>query len=129
QLIEYKKFKEAATQLEDMIEAQQNILPRLFKESDVEERPLRPSDKIELWNVFNTVLRRLAEQMVQGEIHDDHVTVADRMEVILERIKSEKTFLFSSLIPKRTSIAMLISTFVAILELTRLRRLRLQQNE
>ncbi len=129
QLIEYKKFKEAASQFESMIETQQHILPRLFKDNDVEDRPLRPSDRIEIWNVFNTILRRLAEQMVQGEIHDDHITVADRMEAILERLKSDKTFLFSSLIPKRTSIAMLISTFIAILELTRMRKLTLQQNE
>lgn len=129
QLIEYKKFKEAAARLEDMIESQQSVLPRLFKDSHIEDRPLRPSDRIEVWNVFNTILRRLAEQMVQGEIHDDHITVADRMEVILERLKTEKTFLFSSLIPKRTSVAMLISTFIAILELTRMRKLTLQQNE
>jgi segregation and condensation protein A len=41
------------------------------------------------------VLRRLAEKLVVGEIHDETVTVADQMEWLLARMRSERSFVFS----------------------------------
>src|SRR5690242_12443719 len=93
------------------------------------DRPLKSVDRIELWNAFNIVLRRLAEKLLVGEIHDEQVTVADRMEYLLERMKTEKSFLFSELLTEKVTLRMLVSTFLAVLELTRLRRLRLRQDE
>ncbi|MBO5782389.1 MAG: segregation/condensation protein A, partial [Opitutales bacterium] len=60
QLLEYKKVKQGAMLLEDMIDARQNCLPRICKQKDAAElsRPLKNSDRIEIWNTFNNVLRR-----------------------------------------------------------------------
>lgn len=133
QLIEYKKFKEAAAKLEDMADHAQNRMPRVFKASkqDLPQQPLRTSDRIEVWNVFNQVLRRLAEKMVVGEIHDEQVTIADRMEFLIDTLKERQSFTFTSLFENETeySLYKVIATFIAILELGRLKQLYVTQDE
>lgn len=130
QLIQYKKFKDAAGDLGELINARQDMLERTSGMiTSAADRPLRPSDKIQIWNAFNQVLRRLAEKLVVGEIADDHVTVVDQMELILARSLAEPSFTFSSILGARTSLRTLISTFLAVLELARLNRIRVRQNE
>lgn len=130
QLIQYKKFKEAAATLGDLAVATQDQLPRPGSAfSPASERPLRPVDRVELWNTFNIVLRRLAEKLVVGEIHAEQVTVADQMEYILDRLKTEKSFLFSRLFTGPVTLRRLVATFLAVLELARLRKLQLEQAE
>ncbi|MDX2187595.1 MAG: segregation/condensation protein A [Opitutaceae bacterium] len=131
QLLQYKKFKEAARTLDDLALFQINKLPRLVKEEALgeDERPLKGVDRIELWNVFNIVLRRLAEKLVVGEIQDEQVTVSDQMEVILRKIESDPEFTFTSLFTGPVTVRALYSTFLAVLELTRLKKLRLKQDE
>jgi segregation and condensation protein A len=131
QLLQYKKFKEAAAKLNEMAALRQDLMERHVSalSADEAERPLKSVDRIELWNAFNIVLRRLAEKLAVGEIHDEQVTVADRMEYLLDRIQTQKTFVFSALFEGKITLRMLVATFLAVLELTRLRRLRLQQDE
>ncbi len=130
QLLQYKKFKDAAAEIAALVETRQNLLERHVSSlSDREDRPLKSVDRIELWNTFNIVLRRLAEKLVVGEIHDELVTVADQMEWLLERTRTERSFVFSQLFPEGVTLRRLVATFLAVLELTRLRKLRLQQNE
>lgn len=131
QLIQYKKFKDAASGIAEMIGTRQAMLERaqITQNLTQADRPLRPSDRIELWNAFNQVLRRLAEKLVVGDIKDDHMTVVDQMELILKRIVHEPSFLFSSLLPERTSLRNLVSTFIAVLELTRMLKIRVRQDE
>jgi segregation and condensation protein A len=92
-------------------------------------RPLQNADRIDLWNTFNVVLRRLAERLVVGEIHDEHVTVADQMEMLLVRLRTQPRFAFSELFAASVSLRTLVATFLAVLELTRLKRLRVRQDE
>jgi segregation and condensation protein A len=131
QLLQYKKFKEAAATLADLVQTRQNLMARHISNlaaSDT-DRPLRSVDRIELWNTFNIVLRRLAEKLVVGEIHDEMVTVADQMEWLLERTESGQSFVFSQLFPAGVTLRRLVATFLAMLELTRLKKLRLRQHE
>ena len=76
------------------------------------------------------MLRRLAEKLVVGEIHDEVVTVADQMEWLLERMRVEKIVrLLRALRGPACRCGKLVATFLAVLELTRLRKMRLRQNE
>ncbi len=129
QLLEYKKIKAAADSLEDMIDSRQNFGERRISDKEiVADRPLKASDKMEIWTAFNLILRRLAEKLVQGEITNENVTVADRMEYILNF--GERKFTFSSLFEgKKTGLVSLMATFLAMLELTRLKRLFIRQDE
>lgn len=130
QLLEYKKFKEAAENLKEIMGEARNLLPRHHSRSEPDRvrRPLGTTDKIELWNTFNSVLRRLSEKITIGHLHSETVTVSDRMEYILHSIKTRPTFLFSSLFADRPfSLSSLIATFLAILELVRLKQISIEQ--
>lgn len=131
QLLQYKKFKEAAATLAGLVENRQNLMARHVSTLSAEEseRPLKGVDRIELWNTFNIVLRRLAEKLVVGEIHDEVVTVSDQMEWLLERTQTTPSFIFSQLFPEGVTLRRLVATFLAMLELTRLRKLRIRQHE
>ncbi|MCF3652009.1 segregation and condensation protein A [Synoicihabitans lomoniglobus] len=131
QLLQYKKFKEAAVELDKLVEFQQGLLARHVSKLAVpqQERPLQPIDRVDLWNAFNMVLRRLSEKLVIGEIKDEQVTVSDQMEWLLTKIQTEKSFVFSSLFTGRVTVRLLVATFLAVLELTRMNKLRVRQNE
>ncbi|MBL9205388.1 MAG: segregation/condensation protein A [Opitutaceae bacterium] len=131
QLLQYKKFKEAAGGLASLAQFEQDKLPRQVIEAIAaeHERPLKAVDRIELWNAFNIVLRRLAEKLVVGEIRDEQVTVADQMESLLLRVQTQKSFIFSDLFPEKVTLRVLVATFLAVLELTRLRKLRVRQED
>lgn len=130
QLLQYKKFKEASGKLGEMARYTQDMLPRPASAfAPLAERPLKTVDRIELWNSFNVVLRRLAEKLVVGEIHAEQVTVADQMEYILGHTKTRREFTFSSLFTTKIPLRTLVATFLAMLELTRLKKLTLRQDE
>lgn len=131
QLLEYRKFKEAAEDIRKLILSSNDLIPRIGPREAVEavERPLKPVDRVDLWNTFNQVLRRLAERINEGQINAEQVTVADRMELVLLRIRHERSFLFSDLFESSTTVTTIVATFLAVLELTRLNKLTLRQDQ
>src|SRR5271165_4907554 len=57
QLLQYKKFKEAAAKISELAHTRQNLLDRIVSGRTAGiERPLQPPDRIELWHTFNLVL-------------------------------------------------------------------------
>jgi len=130
QLLEYQRFKEAAAGIQEMIIVNQDYLPRLCPSPATgQQSRLKPSDQIEIWNTFNAVLRRIAEELIgEGVIHDENVTIAGSMETIIERLKNEREFLFSTLFSKGDSMVHLVASFLAILELSRLKQLIIEQH-
>ena len=132
QLLEYKKFKEAAERLREHIHRRQDYLPRRVRAEDQpqEARPLKPIDRIDVWNTFNIVLRRILDRLRGGAIHDEQVTVAERMEAVLKVTTSQRRFNFESLITaENVTVNYVVSTFIAILELARLGKLSIQQDD
>ena len=129
-LVEYKKFKTIAQEIESMIQKANDYLPRNsthFKNPD-SDTELKPVDRVELWNVFNSVLRRLTDRIQEGEIHEETVTVSDRMTYIINYIKNTPSFYFSKLFEEKTTLNNIIATFLAVLELTRLEKITLKQD-
>lgn len=130
QLLEYRKFKEAAEDIRKLILSSNDLISRIGPKDALEavERPLQPVDRVNLWNTFNSVLRRLAERIDEGQINAEQVTVSDRMELVLLRVKHNKDFLFSELFEPSTTITTIVATFLAILELSRLDKITLKQD-
>ena len=131
QLIQYKRVKETAAIIRGLVDERQGLLGRYVIQpqgDDAVIRPVAPADRIELWNTFNLVLRRLAERIQPGNITTETVTVSDRMETILARLETEPVFTFTSLLPERPTVGFLVATFLACLELARLGKLKLEQD-
>lgn len=130
QLIQYKRLKESSQYIAGLITERQGFMTRnIVPEEEPEQRPIAPVGRMDLWNVFNLVLKRLAERILPGEIQGDSVTIAQRMEDILRRVRSEKSFSFTSLLPEKLTVAVLVSTFLACLELARLGQIVVRQDE
>lgn len=131
QLLQYRRFKEAAGTIDGLIREAQDLLvrPPPGDAPTDDDRPLARIDRIDLWGVFNAVLRRLSDRLVVGEIHDEAVTIVDRMEHVLVRLREGRPFTFTSLFVEATTLYAVVVTFLAVLELARLGRLRVRQAE
>lgn len=129
QLLAYKQYKDLALALEQTIAQKSGFVPRICQEKayPLEERPLKNLDTLELWGLFNQILRRLEGRMHYGTIEEDSITVADRMEHVLHYLQTHKSFVFTDCLPEKLSFNGLIATFLAVLELCRLKKLALSQ--
>lgn len=133
QLIEYKKFKDAAGFLEQRALEQENIFP-LVPEVEEEEGPecqraLTDVGIFDLIRAFQKVLNRFDQESAFAEIVDDRFTVSDKIDYLLKEITPGKGVRFSSLFVKSTSKGEVIVTFLALLELMKLRYFRIQQGD
>jgi segregation and condensation protein A len=117
QLVEYKKFKDAAAQLQTLEARQENIFPRRPGKLDFESAtaPAKTEAGIfDLLNAVNAVLKRFQQKEAgTREIFEDKWTVSEKMEFVLATI-AERT---------------VVCTFLALLELIRLKQLQCLQPE
>jgi segregation and condensation protein A len=130
QLIEYKKFKEAAGQLQLRALEQERIFAREGGGAATVAGPLRLEEVgiFQLINAFQTVLKRLEARQDTQEIFGEHFSVSDKIEVILRRVAGETSVRFSDLFGEIVSRVEIVVTFLALLELIRLKQVRAIQN-
>ncbi|MAH40601.1 MAG: hypothetical protein CML08_04285 [Puniceicoccaceae bacterium] len=115
--------------MESLISRAHDYFPRNFAQTQTRDAhtELKPVDRVELWNTFNAVLRRLSSRIQEGEIHEESVTVSDRMQHIIQLLKTTHSFYFSNLFENKTTLNNIVATFLAVLELTRLGEITLKQ--
>ncbi|NNE92059.1 MAG: segregation/condensation protein A, partial [Verrucomicrobiales bacterium] len=128
QLIEYKKFKDAATYL-GRKEAEESELfghkPEKIEAGD-EERPLAEVGIFDLIKAFQNILDRFEDDGL-GEIFDDRFTVSDKIDHLLKAVEPGQSISFSALFEDATSKGEVIVTFLALLELMKLNHFRVRQ--
>ena len=131
QLVEYKKFKDAAAQLQVLEARQENIFPRTPGRLEFEtESPTRAEASIfDLVNAVNVVLKRFGRREDQGDIFEDKWTVSEKIELLLRVLSERVTMRFSELFEGVTSRSEVVVTFLALLELIRLKQLAAVQRE
>ena len=131
QLVEYKKFKDAAGALQEREFLQENIFGIGGKEVTLgtEESGLVLQDVslFDLITAFDSVLKNAREE-VFGEIFSDRFTVADKIDAILATLKRDEQVVFSSLFRAGATRAEIVCTFLALLELIRLRQVGVRQD-
>src|ERR1700682_5679915 len=89
QLIEYKKFKDAASQLHVRELEQEKIFGRLGGgPAAIENTPLRLGEVVifQLINAFQIVIKRVEAREDLRELFDEHFTVSDKIDMILHRL-------------------------------------------
>ncbi len=132
QLVEYKKFKDAALQLGRREEEQSHLFPRQVGDLGIDVQPDKPLAEVgifDLINAFNQILKRANEREDFREIYEERFTVSDKIEEILYTLRDRLEILFSELFASASSRAEVVVTFLALLELIRLKRLRVKQSE
>jgi segregation and condensation protein A len=133
QLVEYKKFKDAAAQLQTLEARQENVFPRLpgKVEFATDAPAVKPDVSIfDLLNAVNGVLQRFKKREGDArEIFEDKWTVSEKIEFVLKTITERGSVRFAELFESAASRAEVICTFLALLELIRLKQLVCAQPE
>ena len=130
QLIEYKKFKDAAFHLQKREIEQQNIFSRAPAAPDLAaERPLGEVSMFDLINAFQSVIKRVEARTDMREIFEENFTVSDKIDLIMKMTATGVALAFSELFASAASRTEIVVTFLALLELIRLKQVRAMQNE
>ena len=130
QLIEYKKFKEAAAELHQRALEQERIFAREGGPSHLQD-PLRLGEVgiFQLINAFQTVIKRVEAREDVQEIFGERFSVSEKIDAILQRVAVGAPIRFSDLFGAVVSRLEVVVTFLALLELIRLRQVRAVQKD
>jgi segregation and condensation protein A len=132
QLLEYKKFKDAANLLEDSAEVRKERFTRpdsLITALKSEQEDEVDIEQISLWTLleaFDGIMQATGRLAEFDHITDD--TPIDLYEIdILHRLQSEGTITLENIFQGRTNRMVLAGLFLAMLELIRLSLIRAEQ--
>jgi segregation and condensation protein A len=132
QLLEYRRFKEAAVALEARADEWQERYPRLAG-----DRPTTAKDptadrikEVELWDLVSALSRilRRADVAPEGHIRYDETPISVYVEQIGNRVRAEEEVRFTSLFDETTSRSKITGMFLAVLELLRHHSFRAEQD-
>jgi segregation and condensation protein A len=132
QLVEYKKFKDAAAQLQELEIRQENVYPRLPVPQEFEVPASRSRGGVSLFdliNAVNAVLKRVGQREDLRDIFEDRWTVSEKIEALARLVAERGVVRFSDLFAAAASRSEVVVTFLALLELIRLRQLVATQDE
>ncbi len=114
QLIEYKKFKEAAAQLQALALEQERIFARAgpdWKERFSSPLPLGEVGIFQLINALQTVIKRVEAREDLREIFGEHFTVSEKIDTILRRVSGGAALKFSELFAEMAGRIEIVVTF------------------
>lgn len=130
QLLEYKRFKEVAESMEALEAHQRRLYTRSYfdweKKHEKAEVILKDIALFDLLSAFKSVL----ENMPKVTTHDVGVlgvTVEEQIAFLEQKLKEKERLGFQELISGLKERIVVIVTFMAILELIRTHRIRVQQ--
>ena len=129
QILEYKKFKELSGNLGDIAEAESKVFLRAFKEQiDAETgEPMLEASTFDLLQAFRRVLEYASEDSFR-EILLEEVSIEEKMEELRARLKEKGNMQMEEIFEGKVKTkSMLIATFLALLELIRLKEVAARQ--
>lgn len=129
-LLEYQKYKEAGLLLGSRELLGREVFARKFASPDLEEvvaeeEPL----EVELFQLVDA-FRRILSKIPLESFHDvgmENISIADRISDILSRLQESESVLFDDLFTGGQCREFFIATFLAVLELCKLRAITVAQ--
>jgi len=130
QLLEYKKFKELAEQLQKKERQREDVFTRVASVELKDEGSGDISDVgiFDLISAFSEVLNVAGEEDLR-EIFEDRFTVTDKLSHITEILKNKKSVKFLDLFDPGSHKGEIVVTFLALLELIRLKSIKAIQKK
>jgi len=133
-LIEYKKFKEIAEALKNKENERKDFFPRVIDED--RRRQMQEDAKeifvdvslFDLINAFSQALKKMPEEFIH-EIIEDKYTIEDKIHYILHHLLNEPSILLKDLFTQCRGRVEIIVTFMAVLELIRLKEIKVIQKK
>jgi segregation and condensation protein A len=127
-LLEYQKYKEAALELEKrpLLDRDVFIRPVAPEKEEPEEERFEVS-LFELLEAFREVLERVKTESVH-EVTLEPITLEEKIQEILSFLRREqRSIAFHALFPDQASRRTIVVTFLAILELVKMKAVRIFQ--
>ena len=126
-LLEYQKYKQAAAELNERGALGRDVFGRGAKEPEQGgHAPLAPAPVWHLLDAFAKFLSR-AKVDLDHEISYDGMSITDRITQLCDRLAGRRNFRFEELFEGQRTRYDLVITFLALLEMTRLKITRLYQ--
>jgi segregation and condensation protein A len=130
QLVEYKKFKDAADHLEELEMHMENVFGRESEHVELGAPPdvdLRDASIFDLISSLNEALGRVREEDLQ-EIFAEEYTVSQKVTYIVDSLRIAKRLSITDLFGGMVSRQEIVCTFLAVLELIKLNRIAAVQD-
>ncbi|MCS7203371.1 MAG: segregation/condensation protein A [Thermodesulfovibrio sp.] len=116
QLIEYQKFKEASQYLKEKYQIWSQAFPRKNKS---EEDFL--IDELSIYDLITALKRVLQKPEPKIYLPKETIKVEDKIKELIKIIKEKGTIIFDEIFKENTSKMEIIVTFIALLELIKIR--------
>ncbi len=138
-LIEYKKFKQAAEYLK-LKKGETGIMyskkPEIIEDRKIisNENIFKDITMLDLFNIYNELIntyksKKNTENNIQREIPIDKYKLEDKMEELKHKLQHKSIIKFSEIIKQCECKVEVIVTFLAILELTKEKNIKVIQEE
>jgi len=128
-LLEYQKYKEAALELEKRPLLDRDVFIRLMP-AGAEEEPEEEKVEVNLLDLIEA-FRKMLERVKPEGVHEvvlEPISVEDKIEEILALLEREnRSVAFHRLFPEQVSRRVVVVTLLAILELVKMKRIRIFQ--
>lgn len=134
-LLEYKKFKYVADHLKEREKSWERVYTRpnedeMYLQFFSEENPLEGIEMVNLLDALKDVLDRLDEKEFVGEVAREEFSIRDKMKEINRRLVFQPNgIVFKELFRGRTTKVEVVVTFLALLELIKLRKIQVYQSK
>jgi segregation and condensation protein A len=128
-LLEYQKYKRVADQLGEHAVLGRDVFLRGVPAPEAEgPAPIAGLSLFKLLDAFQTVLARV-KATFDHQIDAEHFSITDRINQLSELLQTRRRIPFIELFDGQTTRSDLITTFLALLEMTRLRLTLLFQDD
>jgi segregation and condensation protein A len=125
-LLEYRRYKEVARELEERESSEMQVFKRTVE--TLEPIPIEESDLYDLISAFKSVVDYAAEETF-AQVVLEEFTVEDKIGEIEERLRAQRTLRWREIFAEGRSLAEMVCIFLALLELTRIGKLRVRQSQ
>lgn len=128
-LLEYQRYKEAADELKDRTLLFRDVFVRQGQGPSLEaEGPFAEVSVFKLIEALDRIMKRVQGRLGH-EVVMDRVSIADRILELVEVLRTRREATFEELFDSARTRTMIVATFLAILEMARLKMLSLYQAE
>jgi segregation and condensation protein A len=127
-LLEYQKFKAAAEELAARGVAGRDVFPRGANMAD-EVSQTAPLEPVPLFSLLEALQRIAARKKVTfgHEVTAERVSISERITELVDLLRGRRTAMFEELFAADRTTTDMVVTFLALLEMTRLKMTRLYQ--
>ncbi|MDD3480866.1 MAG: segregation/condensation protein A [Patescibacteria group bacterium] len=127
----YKKYKDAAKEFSNILEKNQRSYPAKKPQLILSKfTPPKGVELNDLWGTFQKLLTDMPEELAREEVElpSEKITVEEKLAHLEELFAGKKSHRFSHLIKNSSGKLEAIITFLAILELVKIKKITVKQD-